>query len=162
MKLVSIVNLMGLWYAVIILYPHFLYMINEKWKPVTIIALSERYQISDYGRLKKLSYYLKSSSQYSKERIIAPKINPMGYVKYCVRVGGVIKHVFAHRLVGLAYIPNPENKLTINHKDGIKANNHVSNLEWATVKENNNHAQMNGLFKAPYKIPLSLIEREIS
>ena len=50
-----------------------------------------------------------------------------------------------HRLVGLTYIPNPENKPQINHKDGNPLNNHVLNLEWATGEENLQHAQRTGL-----------------
>lgn len=50
-----------------------------------------------------------------------------------------------HRLVALAFIPNPENKRTVNHKDGVKDNNHVDNLEWNTHLENIRHSIENNL-----------------
>lgn len=75
-------------------------------------------------------------------------INRGGYsmVKLCRN--GYEKTCSVHRLVAEAYIPNPENKKTVNHIDGNKLNNDVSNLEWATCGENLKHAYAKGLKKS--------------
>lgn len=57
------------------------------------------------------------------------------------------KEYKVHRIVAMAYIPNPENKPQVNHKDGVKSNNKVSNLEWVTNSENQLHAWKTGLQK---------------
>lgn len=58
-----------------------------------------------------------------------------------------LKNEFVHRLVAIAYLDNPENKETVNHIDGDKSNNHISNLEWSTRSENTQHAYDIGLHK---------------
>lgn len=58
---------------------------------------------------------------------------------------GKRKRCQVHRLIAQAYIPNPENKPQINHKDGNPLNNHIDNLEWVTQSENMQHAQEAGM-----------------
>lgn len=72
-------------------------------------------------------------------------IDRYGYLH--MRLSDKNKKYFVHRLVALTYIENPDNKETVNHKDGNKLNNHISNLEWMTNKENLKHAYNNNLTK---------------
>ena len=74
-------------------------------------------------------------------RALKGQLNGKGYLR--VSIGG--KLCFIHRLVAEKYIPNPENKTQVNHKDGNKLNNTVENLEWVTNQENRSHAVTNNL-----------------
>lgn len=70
---------------------------------------------------------------------VKPQPNGKGYLR--VSIGGKMR--FVHRLVAEKYVPNPENKPQVNHKDGNKLNNSVENLEWVTNMENRQHAVKN-------------------
>jgi hypothetical protein len=72
--------------------------------------------------------------------ILKPWLNTNGYLYVDVSVNGKIKKIAIHKLIAEAFIPNPECKTQINHKDGNKLNNLVSNLEWCSPKENIQHA----------------------
>lgn len=63
-----------------------------------------------------------------------------GYFSVFLCGNGKVARHRVHRLVAKAFLPNPDNKPVVNHKDGNRQNNHVNNLEWATVAENNRHA----------------------
>lgn len=74
------------------------------------------------------------------ETILKCSIDFKGYVCTAFRINNETKREKVHRLVAKAFIPNPENKPEVNHKWGIKTDNRVSELEWATGLENMQHA----------------------
>lgn len=93
------------------------------------------------------SYFISSCGNvYStkRNRLLKPG-NSNGYPHVMLSENKLTKCIVVHRLVALAFIPNPFNLPTINHKDGDKGNNDVSNLEWCTYKHNMQHAFATGL-----------------
>lgn len=74
-------------------------------------------------------------------RLVKPQKNGKGYFR--VAIGK--KLCFVHRLVAQKYVPNPDNKPQVNHKDGNKLNNCADNLEWVSNQQNRDHAIKNGL-----------------
>lgn len=86
-------------------------------------------------------------------RVISMNISPKGEVYRFVKK-------LVHRLVAQAFIPNPENKPQVNHIDGNKLNNNVSNLEWVTNKENYIHARSHGLIKTGDKLKYASVDNE--
>ena len=73
------------------------------------------------------------------QRNISTPLDKYGYKRLQLYKNQKGKNYLLHRLVALYFIPNPENKPTVNHIDGDKTNNCISNLEWATVAEQNRH-----------------------
>lgn len=75
------------------------------------------------------------------------RVNNNGYWVVSIPIDGKRKQLSVHRLLATAFIPNPENKPQINHKDGNPSNNEITNLEWCTPSENTQHAYATGLAK---------------
>lgn len=84
-----------------------------------------------------------------KEKHIAVRIGKHGYSRVSLMVNRKRKTFYVHRLVAIAFIPNPKGKREVNHINGIKADNRLENLEWCTSLENLQHAFVNGLRVMP-------------
>ena len=112
---------------------------TEIWKDIE--GYEGLYQISNIGRVKSLAK-INGANRKQKERILHPKSNH-GYMVVSLAKNGIYKNNFVHRLVGKAFVDNPNNYPVINHKDENKANNNVSNIEWCTQKYNANYGTRN-------------------
>lgn len=130
---------------------------GEVWKEVK--GYEGLYQVSNFGRVKSLlrfnnyynAIYKEQKKRIQKERLLNIRKTPRGYLQVCLTANSLSNNKLVHRLVAEAFIPNPLNKPQVNHIDGNKENNKVSNLEWMTSQENNKHAHKIGLNKSHNK-----------
>lgn len=123
---------------------------DEIWKDIP--GYEGLYQASSLGRIKSLArntHYTRKSTN-----VVRPKTEKIvrlgdggnnGYLKVSLCKKADINQIRVHRVIAITFLPNPENKPQINHLDGDKKNNHLSNLEWCTMAENMRHAFKNGL-----------------
>lgn len=119
---------------------------QEEWRDIS--GFEGRYQVSNTGRVKSLSRKVNNHTGMLlvKEKILTAKPNPKGYVHIRVNNNdGVKSTIRVHRAVAEAFLSNPDNKPQVNHIDGNKSNNIITNLEWCTNGENQIHAYKNGL-----------------
>lgn len=122
-------------------------MQKEVWKP--LVVFEGGYEVSSFGRLRSIErivdYGWKKAKRPSK--ILSLRCGKWGYLYTTLSLNKVRKTLKIHRMVATTFIDNPENKPQVNHIDGDKSNNNISNLEWCTAKENVNHAYYKGLRK---------------
>ena len=112
---------------------------GEIWKDIP--GYEGLYKISNYGRVKSLKRYRPngSKSQLVPEKIKKGTDNRCGYLVVTLSKSSKTKKNYIHRLVGIAFLPNPFNLPEINHKDEDKSNNKIDNLEWCSSLYNTNY-----------------------
>jgi hypothetical protein len=106
------------------------------------------YQVSREGEIKSVERMVERSDgrkQPIKESVIKGDFNNCGYRRVRLMRPGYIRRVFVHRIVAETFIPNPENLPCINHKNGLKWDNRVENLEWSDYPANVKHSYDTGL-----------------
>ncbi|WP_277630368.1 NUMOD4 motif-containing HNH endonuclease [Atopococcus tabaci] len=128
----------------------------EIWKDVP--GYEGIYEVSNIGRVRtkegKTTHSVRHGKRVWKSRVLKEK-DPNGRdVRVSLWKNKIDRTFLVHRLVAMAFIPNPNGYGSINHIDGNPRNNRVENLEWCTHKMNNNHAFDNGLIKTGYKTTL--------
>lgn len=116
-------------------------MTTEIWQPIK--GYEGYYEVSNLGRVRSLDRYVhknNGSVQFWKGRVCALWTDKNGYKALSLRKNHTDSFRRVCRLVAETFIPNPENKPTVNHINGIKDDDRVENLEWNTYSENMQHA----------------------
>jgi len=122
---------------------------EEIWKEIPGYPM---YRVSNLGNIKHIetTQYRHGKKQsfwyHHPEKILSPRIGTNGYTRVTLREDGKSKDFSIHRLVAKAFIENIDSRPCVNHKNGDKTDNRVSNLEWCTYQENVHHAIDTGLF----------------
>ena len=112
---------------------------QEVWVPIP--DYEDIYQVSNHGRIRRV----RKTWNGTQLRVLAGSRNSDGYIGIFLYRDGKAKHKYVHRLVAEHFLPHQLRANTVNHKDGIKNNNHVENLEFATYSQNNSHAYRMGI-----------------
>lgn len=117
----------------------------EEWKDV--VGLEEYAQISNFGRVKTKDRYINNNGTLvlKSSKFLTGTNNGLGYLQCRIVVNGKTYRKYIHRMVAEAFLDNQNNLPDVNHIDGDKSNNNLSNLEWSSRSDNIKHAIKNGL-----------------
>ena len=116
---------------------------GEEWRPIPIAELAHLYSVSNLGRIKG------AATNHQPIKIRKTKTDVFGYTVVVMSNNGKQRRHRVHRLVANAFIGEPPSKHVVNHIDGMKSHNALSNLEYVTPQENTQHAIRIGLIKDP-------------
>ena len=114
----------------------------EIWKPV--VGYEGSYEVSSMGKIRSLDRMCYGprlkDGQFRKGKVLRGNILQDGYEQVRLFQNGKGEYIKVHRIVAEAFIPNPQNKIQVNHINGIKHDNRADNLEWVSPSENMRHA----------------------
>lgn len=117
---------------------------NEEWKSLKgLVEFGDYYEVSNLGRVRSIDRYVNTAKgkRIVKGKILAPRKLPSGYLRVHFSSDSIHKEYRIHRLVAIAFIPNPHNLPEVNHIDECKENNCVDNLEWLSKIDNIRYSQ---------------------
>ena len=122
---------------------------EEKWKDIQNYV--GYYQVSDRGRIRSVGRFVENKNngvvRYFKGRILKHSLNRYGYPVVNLSKNNITKKFLVHRLLGKEFLPTFKEGLQVNHKDGVKTNNVLENLEMVSNIDNIRHAHKTGLVK---------------
>lgn len=126
---------------------------REEWRDIP--GYEGLYQASDHGRIRSVSHLIRANKdggiRYTEAGIKRLIPGWHGYMWVSLCKDGKSKTHSVHQLVAITFIENPDNLPAVNHIDADKTNNHISNLEWVTTQENQQHASRMGLLGKPVR-----------